>query len=89
LVFILGDLRKTGTCDELKAHIKQYIQENKAELTKQPRFTALFSTRRRKALVPALALEGGLIQSSAHSHPSNPSPPPGYNNNFFSSQYNK
>ena len=48
-------LSKTGTCDELKAHIKQHIQENKVELTKQPRFTVLFSTRRRKA---ALALGG-------------------------------
>jgi len=43
--------------------------------TKQPRFTVLFSTRRREAPMPALALEGGLIQSSAHSYPSNPSPP--------------
>jgi len=32
----------------------------------QPHFTALFNTRRWKALMPALALEGGLIQSSVH-----------------------
>jgi len=38
--------------------------------------------------MPALALEGGLIQNNAYSHPSNPSPPSGYGNSFFSSQYN-
>jgi len=39
--------------------------------------------------IRAAATALGLIQSSAYSHPSNPSPPSGYSNNFFGSQYNR
>ena len=55
-----------------------------------PQLTRLdASNRLLKVLVPTLALEGSLIQSSAYTHPSNPSPPSGYSNNFFGSQYNR